>query len=159
MIVWPPSAFTMCRPNFVENREEPQNMSHPPASRLSIKPRVLAELGNHVEDHLPPAYQPRVLHLSGELVPGADLFITARSVDKLAGPAEPNVLPHRHSVSQTYLFLSPDNSLEVEVFIDEQALAIHAPATVFVPAGALHALRILRGTGTVLSIVRSGTYE
>ena len=25
--------------------------------------------------------------------------------------------------------------------------------------GALHALRILRGTGTVLSIVRSGTYE
>lgn len=134
-------------------------MSTSPASSLSIQPRVLAELGNHIEGHLPPAYQPRVLHLSNELIPDADLFITARSVVKLAEPAEPNVLPHRHTVSQTYLFLSPDDSLEVEVFIDGQALPIHAPATVFVPAGALHALRILRGTGTVLSIVRSGTYE
>ena len=134
-------------------------MPDPLTSHLSIKPRVLAELGNHVESGLPSAYQPRLLHLSKELIPGADLFITARSVVKLAGPAEPNVLPHRHSVSQTYLFLSPDESLEVEVVIDAEELLVHAPATVFVPAGALHVLRILRGTGTVLSIVRSGTYE
>jgi len=134
-------------------------MPDPLPNHLSIKPRVLAELGNHVEDHLPSAYQPRVLHLSNELIPGADLFITARSVVKLAEPAEPNVLPHRHIVSQTYLFLSPDENLEVELVIDGEEFLVRAPATVFVPAGALHMLRILRGTGTVLSIVRSGTYE
>ena len=134
-------------------------MPDPLTNRLSIKPRVLAELGNHVEDHLPSAYQPRVLHLSNELIPGADLFITARSVVKLAEPAEPNVLPHRLIVSQTYLFLSPDENLEVELVIDGEEFLVYAPATVFVPAGALHMLRILRGTGTVLSIVRSGNYE
>ena len=68
------------------------------------------------------------------------------------------MLPHKHDVSQTYLFFSPDDSLEVEVELEGKRTPVHAPASVFIPAGAEHALRILRGTGTVLSIVRSGTY-
>jgi mannose-6-phosphate isomerase-like protein (cupin superfamily) len=120
---------------------------------------VLGELANHDESKLPAAYRPRLLHLSGELVPEADLFITSRSVEALAGPAEPNVHPHRHDVSQTYLFLGEDGDFEVEVEIDGEKTAVKAPATTFIPAGRMHALRILRGTGTVISIVRSPTYE
>jgi 2-isopropylmalate synthase len=128
-------------------------------SQLIVKPAGQAELAHHVEANLPPAYGPRLLHLSAAVVPGADVFITSRSVTALAGPAEPNVLPHRHKVSQTYVFTSPDDSLEVEVEIEGQRTAVRSPASAFIPAGTEHALRILRGTGTVLSIVRSGTYE
>lgn len=129
------------------------------AAKLTVKPQELAELANHVEAYLPAAYGPRLFHLGAALVPGADVFITSRSVTGLAGPAEPNVLPHKHKVSQTYVFLSPDGSLEVEVEIEGQRTPVRAPASTFIPANTEHALRILRGTGTVLSIVRSGTYE
>lgn len=126
---------------------------------LIVKPREQAHLAHHVESALPAAYGPRLLHLSDAIVPGADVFITSRSVTALAAPAEPNVLPHRHTVSQTYLFMSPDDSLELEVELAGKRSQVRAPASVFIPAGMEHALRILRGTGTVLSIVRSGAYE
>ena len=129
------------------------------ASQLIVKPREQAELAHHVESKLPDAYQPRILHLSSDLVPGADVFITSRTVANLREPAEPNVLPHRHKVSQTYLFLSADESLEVDVEIEKKHRIIRAPATAFIPAGLEHSLRILHGTGTVISIVRSGEYE
>jgi 2-isopropylmalate synthase len=80
-------------------------------------------------------------------------------VTDLAGPAEPNVMPHTHAVSQTYMFFSPDDSLELEVEIEGKREFVRAPASVFIPAHVEHALRILRGTGTVLSIVRSGHYD
>ncbi len=50
-------------------------------------------------------------------------------------------------------------ALEVEVEIEGNRTTMRAPASAFIPAGTEHALRILRGTGTVLSIVRSGSYE
>lgn len=126
---------------------------------LVAKPVTLGALANHDESRLPAAYQPRQLHLDQDLVPGADLFITSRTVIGLEGPAEPNVHPHTHTVSQTYVFTSPDDSLEIEVQLGEKTETVRAPATVFIPAGLEHALRILRGTGTVLSIVRSGRYD
>lgn len=126
---------------------------------LIVAPQELAHLANHIESKLPAAYGPRLLHLSGGVVPGADVFITSRSVTNLGEPAEPNVLPHTHTVSQTYLFFSPDDSLEVEVELEGKRTPVRAPASVFIPAGVRHALRILRGSGTVLSIVRSGDYE
>lgn len=130
-------------------------VSHP----LVAAPKVLAALPNHNESALPAAYEPRLLHLSGELVPGADLFITSRTVIGLAAPAEPNVHPHRHDVSQTYVFISEDGSLCIEVLLGDRTEVVQAPATVFIPAGLEHALRLLSGTGTVISIVRSGIYE
>src|SRR5258706_7366624 len=133
------------------------DFAHTP-QELTVKPQELAQLANHVEAHLPAAYGPRLFHLGAGLVPGADVFITSRSVTGLAGPAEPNVLPHRHQVSQTYVFLSPDDSLEVEVEIEGRRAPVRAPASTFIPAGTEHALRILRGTGTVLIIVPGGTY-
>lgn len=126
---------------------------------LIVKPREQAHLANHVEGALPAQYGPRLLHLSEGVVPGADVFITSRSVTALPAPAEPNVLPHTHEVSQTYMFFSPDDSLEVEVELEGRVTPVRAPASVFIPAGVEHALRILRGTGTVLSIVRSGSYQ
>ena len=133
--------------------------SWPVGPQLIVEPQELAQLAHHVESALPPEYGPRLLHLSGGLVAGADVFITSRSVTALPGPAEPNVLPHTHEVSQTYMFFSPDDSLEVEVELEGERIPVRAPASVFSPSGTEHALRILRGTGTVLSIVRSGKYQ
>jgi len=123
-----------------------------------IPTQQLAELANHVETVLPPQYLPRTLHMSQDMVAGADVFVSSRSVVNLPSPAEPNVMPHTHSVSQTYLFLSPDDSLEVQVAIDGKTFTTRAPSSAFIPKDTLHSLQILRGTGTVISIVRSGEY-
>jgi len=124
-------------------------------ARYIAKPRELPELAHHVDVDMPEAYKARRLHLSGEMLSVADLFITSRSVVNLVEPAEPNVLPHRHEVTQTYLLLSDDSSLEVEFTIDGEYFTARAPAAVVVPPRALHAPRILRGTGTVLSVIRA----
>jgi 2-isopropylmalate synthase len=121
------------------------------AQSLIVKPREQAHLANHIESKLPAAYGPRLLHLGNDLVQDADVFITSRSVTDLDGPAEPNVLPHTHKVSRIYLFLSPDDSLELEVELEGKRTPVRAPASVFIPAGVEHALRILRGTGTCLA--------
>lgn len=126
-------------------------------SRITV-PRELETLAHHDESRLPAAYGPRVVHLHEDMADGADLFITSRRVVKLEAPAEPNVSPHRHAVSQTFLFTSENGSLEFEIEIDGRHERGKAPATVFVPAGAMHSLRVLRGTGTVYSILRSGQY-
>lgn len=133
-------------------------MTHAPLAQVT-RPRELPALANHAEQALPAAYGPRLLHMSADLVPGADVFITSRSVTRLDAPAEPNVHPHRHAVSQTYLVLSADDSLEVEVEIGGRKALVKAPASIFVPAGELHTIRVLRGSGNLLSVVRSGTYE
>jgi len=127
---------------------------------LVVKPKELPELKNHKDEVLPPPYGPRVFHLGDELVPGADMFITSRTITSLDGPAEPNVQPHRHAVSQTYLvFGSGDDGLEVEVAIEEQKVTARAPTTIFIPAGAMHSIRVLRGTGTLVGVLRSGRYD
>lgn len=128
-------------------------------SSLVTRPQELPALANHAEEALPAAYGPRLMHMSDALVPGADVFITSRSVTRLDAPAEPNVHPHRHPVSQTYLLLSADDSLAVEVEIGGRKAVVNAPASIFVPAGELHTIRVLRGSGNLLSVVRSGIYE
>ena len=133
-------------------------MKHAPLAQIT-RPQELPALANHAEEALPAAYGPRLVHMSAALVPGADVFITSRSVSRLDAPAEPNVHPHRHSVSQTYLLLSADESLVVEVEIGGHKAVVTAPASIFVPAGELHTIRVLHGSGNLLSVVRSGTYE
>ena len=90
----------------------PHDSALPP--EYAVKTRELPDLAHHTDVNLPEAYQPRMLHLGGKMLGNAHLFITSRSVINLAGPAEPNVLPHRHKVSQTFLLVSPDNSLTVD---------------------------------------------
>jgi 2-isopropylmalate synthase len=124
-----------------------------------VPPKVLPELAHHAEAALPPAYLPRQFHMGDALVSGADVFITSRSVVDLKEPAEPNVAPHKHDVSQTYMFVSDDGSLEFEIDIDGRHETGRAPASVFIPAGAMHSVRLLRGSGSIISIVRSGTYR
>lgn len=124
-----------------------------------VSPQVLPELANHAEAKLPPAYRPRQYHMGASLAESADVFITSRTVVALAEPAEPNVHPHKHDVSQTYMFVSDDGSLEFEIEIDGTREEGRAPACVFIPAGAMHSVRLLRGTGTIISIVRSGEYR
>ncbi len=133
-------------------------MKHAPFAWVA-PPQELPALPNHTDESLPAAYGPRLVHMSAALVPGADVFITSRTVTRLDAPAEPNVHPHRHPVSQTYLMLSADASLVVEVEIGGRKAVVHAPASIFVPAGELHTIRVLRGSGNLLSVVRSGIYE
>ncbi len=134
-----------------------------PADRASeappvVAPRILETLVNHIEEHLPAPYGPRQLHLSAAQHPEADLFITSRNVVDLREPGEPNVVPHTHPVSQTYLLVSEDGSLEIEGEVDGRAFVARAPSAVVVPPGAPHWIRILRGTGALYSIVRAGEY-
>lgn len=129
------------------------------ATAYAVRPQELGGLKNHQDAGLPAAYGPRLLHLGEGIVPGADLFITSRSINGLTEPAERNVEPHRHDVSQTYLVLGDEGDLQIEVEIDGRKLIVGSPAAVFIPAGAFHSLRVLHGTGTLMSVLRSGRYE
>jgi mannose-6-phosphate isomerase-like protein (cupin superfamily) len=122
------------------------------------KPRVLKELAHHDESKVVEAYDDRVWWIGDELVSGSDVFVTTRRVTNLNAPTESYVAPHIHDASQTYLFIADEGGMEVEVTIGSQTRALTAPMSVFVPAGESHSVHVLRGTGTVLAILRNGKY-
>ena len=134
-------------------------ITRPNENDYVVKPKELVSLNNHIESQLPIAYGPRLMLMSDDLISNADLFITSRKIDQLSEPAEPNVLPHKHTVSQTYLvFGSDDEQLDIEINLDGKPIKFQSPASVFIPAGMMHSIRVLRGSGTLISVVRSGQY-
>ncbi len=126
---------------------------------LTLTPHELDELAHHAEAALPAAYGARLWWMGADLVAGADIFVTSRSVIDLEPGSEPSVSPHTHDVSQTYLFLGEPGALEVEVTIDSEDTVLVSPASVFIPAGVYHRLYLRRGTGTVVAILRDGGYS
>ena len=126
---------------------------------LAVKPRDLPTLPHHREETLPSTYGPRRQWMGSEMVPGADLFITSRTVQHLEAGAEPNVADHSHPVGQTYLFFGEPGALAVEVTVDGETRLLTSPAAVFIPANRRHRLQLVQGNGTVVAILGEGSYR
>jgi hypothetical protein len=123
-----------------------------------VRPLELGKQVHHLDHELPTAYGPRLEWMSSRADPRANVYISSRDVSGLVEGSEPNVELHEHAVSQTYLLIGAPEALEVEIEIEGERGSVTSPAAVFVPAGARHRLRIIRGTGTLLSVVRDGAY-
>lgn len=100
----------------------------------------------------------RQLWLSNELWTEADLFVTSRNFDARSAPLGWNSEPHVHDVSQTYMLIPSAGTFTASVLLDGNEETIDGPATISIAAGTTHALRIVDGAGTIISIVRKGFY-
>ena len=100
---------------------------------------------------------PLHLFLNKEMVEGADLNVFVHYMDIKPGEAPDYVPVHTHDVSQAYVF--PTEGLKFEVILGDEKYTVDSPATVFIPAGLKHNLKMLEGKGIEVCILRKGLYE
>ena len=100
---------------------------------------------------------PLVAFLNKEMVEGADLNIFVHHISVKSDEGPDYVTVHAHDVSQAYVF--PDEGLEFEVTFEEEKYTVHSPATVFIPPGVKHNLKIIKGSGMEVCILRKGWYD
>jgi len=99
---------------------------------------------------------PLISFLNREMVEGADLNIFVHHIE-VKGDTGPNYVDvHTHDVSQAYVF--PEPGLTFEVILGEETYTADSPATVFIPPGLKHNLKILKGKGIEVCILRKGWY-
>jgi hypothetical protein len=94
--------------------------------------------------------------MSSDLVPEADVNLGIRHVINTPTDFKPHIEPHTHEVSQVYAVVG---ELTVEVLLDEEKHQISGPAGIFIPAGMMHTIRPLKGSGYLVVVVRGGEYR
>ncbi len=99
---------------------------------------------------------PLVAFLNREMADGADLNIFVHYIEVEGGTGPDYVEVHTHDVSQAYVF--PQAGLQFEVILGEETYQADSPATVFIPPGLAHNLKILSGKGIEVCILRKGYY-
>jgi hypothetical protein len=99
---------------------------------------------------------PLIAFLNREMVDGADLNIFVHQIEVKGGTGPDYVDVHTHDVSQAYVF--PEAGLTFEVILGEETHRAESPATVFIPPGLKHNLKILEGKGIEVCILRKGYY-
>jgi len=99
---------------------------------------------------------PLVAFLNREMVDGADLNLFVHHIEVKGNDAPDYVDVHVHDVSQAYVF--PEAGLRFEVILGEETYQADSPATVFIPPGLRHNLKILAGKGIEVCILRKGYY-
>jgi hypothetical protein len=99
---------------------------------------------------------PLIAFLNREMVDGADLNIFVHHIEVKGDEGPDYVDVHTHDVSQAYVF--PEPGLTFEVVLGEETYEAHSPATVFIPPGLKHNLKILSGEGIEVCILRKGFY-
>lgn len=94
-------------------------------------------------------------YLDATLVKEADIAIFGREI-KNATETDRYVEPHAHDVSEVHLFLG---NLAGEALLDGEKYEITAPGCVFTPAGTVHSIRVTKGSGNLVVILRGHGYE
>jgi len=99
---------------------------------------------------------PLIAFLNREMVEGADINIFVHHIEVKGDEGPDYVDVHTHDVSQAYVF--PEPGLTFEVILGEETHQAESPATVYIPAGLKHNLKILKGKGIEVCILRKGYY-
>ncbi len=97
--------------------------------------------------------EPTWTYMSSSLVPEADIRCGVRHIKQVPPDSKPFVDMHSHPVSSVYLIIG---DLTLEQNLEGEKHEITGPAAVFIPAGMMHALRPVRGSGYLVSIMRQG---
>ncbi len=100
---------------------------------------------------------PLMAFLNTDMVEEADLNIFIHHIEVKDPPGPDYVAPHSHEVSQAYVF--PTAGITFEVTLGDEVYVVESPATVFIPPRLRHTVKILRGSGIEVSIVRNDKYE
>ncbi len=100
---------------------------------------------------------PLMAFLNTDMVPEADLNIFIHHIDVKDPPGPEYVEVHAHEVSQAYVFPLP--GITFEVTLGDEKHVVDSPASVFIPPRLPHTVRIVKGAGIEVSIVRNEKYE
>jgi len=100
---------------------------------------------------------PLMAFLNTDMVEEADLNIFVHHIDVKNPPGPEYVEIHAHEVSQAYVFPLP--GITFEVTLGDEKYTVDSPATVFIPPRLRHTVRIVKGSGIEVSIVRNEKYE
>jgi 2-isopropylmalate synthase len=103
----------------------------------------------------------RYVMLDHRLLKASPYYFIARKVECVAGDEKPHVDSHHHNCDSVFLFLGDKadyRGLEVEVMVRGETRRLTSPATVFVPAGAVHSYCFIAGEGSFINFVHKGEY-
>jgi hypothetical protein len=123
-------------------------------------------LGGHAEEKRPLRQRivlpvKRHIFISKDSHPDADVYIAIHEAKDLPERVPDYQVPHFHNTDEFYFFLGnePDLSgLEGQIKFDGKVHGIVAPATVYIPTGAVHEYKVTRGSGSVVVLFRSRGY-
>ena len=79
--------------------------------------------------------------------PAFPLHVAIHQVTEVQDLPDDLVQPHRHAVPEVNILMSPTDSLEYKIQLDDELYFVRAPCTIWVPAGVLHAANVVRGSG------------
>ena len=126
-------------------------------ARFIVTPQpIIGPVAYHDYTKLKPEERTLKRMMDSSLVPEADMTVRGGWTEVKNGPQASFVEPHIHEVSQMYIILG---DLTAEVSLDGERHELTAPACVFIPAGMMHTIRMLKGSGYFLGIMRAGEYE
>ncbi len=123
-------------------------------------------LGGHAEEKRPLRERivlpvKRHVFINKDSHPDADVYIAIHEAKDLPESVPDYQVPHFHNTDEFYFFLGnePDLSgLEGQIKFEGKVHKIVAPATVYIPTGAVHEYKVTRGSGSVVVLFRSRGY-
>jgi len=95
-------------------------------------------------------------YMSNSLLPEADINVGIDHIKQVPVDFKSHIEPHKHPMSEVYAIIG---DLTVEVILDGERHEVSGPAGVFIPAGMIHTMRPLRGSGYFAAVMRGGKYE
>ena len=104
----------------------------------------------------------RYVLVDNRMVSSANQYCIARKIPDGEHPPTGHVDPHTHHCDSLFVFLGDSqgfSGLTVEVLVGNETRVVHSPASVFIPAGEVHAYRPMKGGGTYINYVLSGDYN
>ena len=104
----------------------------------------------------------RHIFINKDSHPEADVYIAIHEAKDLPKEVPDYQVPHFHDTDEFYFFLGngPDLSgLEGQIKFEGKIHKILAPATVYIPTGAVHEYKVTRGAGSVVVLFRNRGYN
>lgn len=124
--------------------------------RFVVAARPSEQLAYHDYTKLHPEDRTSKMMMDSSLVPEADITVVGGRREIKPGRYWPVPEPHKHEVNELYMILG---DLTVEVILDGEGHEVTGPTCVFIPAGMMHTIRMIRGSGYSFAILRAGKYE
>ena len=103
----------------------------------------------------------RYIFINRDSHPEADIYVAIHQANELPQSVPGYQMPHLHNTDEFYYFIgnNPDLSgLAGQIIFEGKLHNIVAPATVYIPAGAVHEYKVTSGAGTVTVLFRSRGY-
>ncbi|MFC1905484.1 hypothetical protein ACFLXL_01605 [Chloroflexota bacterium] len=121
--------------------------------RYIVSARPTGDIAYHGEE----GSEKRFWFLSSELIPEANIYIGAVTIDARPEEAEETTVEsHTHDANEIYCVIG---DVTTEVILEDNLHIVKAPATIFVPAGISHRVVKNYGKGHLVIVLQSSEYH